>query len=276
MKRCVLAVWSFLFVSQSIAQPTADAWIEPLTSMPFVKVGTGCYRMGTDVTPFRLGSQALREVGYTADSAADEKPQHEVCLTAFWIGRYEVRAEEWLRVMQTAPPGGGGQEPASGITWRAAVEFAERLTAQSTDKSIYRLPTEAEWEIACLAASPQEKSKKQPGRAASGQVPESLELFSGHMAVKPRVAGSMKPNGWGLHDMLGNVWEWVQDVYDPAAYKRHGLYDPVRTGPAGPRVIRGGSHRSESHHLRCANRGAYAEADALPTIGFRLVRQERP
>ncbi len=273
--RRVIAVLSFLLVSQSMAHATDDIWVEPQTEMPFVKVAKDCYRMGSDVTPFKLGSQALNEVGYKADAAADEKPEHQVCLSTFWIGRYEVRADEWLRVMASPPPEGHGQAPASGIAWRAAAEFAERLTSLSGGKTLFRLPTEAEWEIACLSALP-DVAKKPGSRAKHEPVASSVNFVTGHRAPTPRPAGSMQPNGWGIHDMLGNVWEWVQDAYDPAGYTRHALYDPVLSRPTGQRVIRGGSHRSDGIELRCANRAAYPDTESMPTIGFRLVRVERP
>ena len=275
MKRFVLAGWSLFHVSLGLAQFPAAVWVETQTAMAFVKVGKGCYRMGIQRTPFRLNSQYLTEVGYKSDVAADEKPEHEVCLSAFWIGVHEVRADEWQVVMDAPPPLGRGKEPASGVSWRDAVSFAERLTARSNGTAVYRLPTEAEWEIACLAEAPQ-KSRR-PARP----VPDTPVLGwdvgkTAHRAPKPRETGKSPANALGIHDMLGNVWEWVQDTYDASGYTRHSLHDPLIRTAGSQNVIRGGSHRSEGHDLRCTNRAAYAPAESLPTIGLRLVREEKP
>ena len=87
-----------------------------------------------------------------------------------------------------------------------------------------------------------------------------------------REVGALKANAFGLHDMLGNVWEWTEDSYRADAYARHALYNPKAEAAGGPRVIRGGSFRTEWIQTRCAMRGRYAPAETLDTIGMRLVR----
>lgn len=264
-------------MAMAAAQNAPETWREPTTSMSFVQVGKGCFRMGTKGAPFKLGNQTLREVGYAGDVFADERPEHEACISPFWIGQFEVRADEWERVMKAPPPRGEGREPAAGVSWTEAVEFAERLTALAEDKSRFRLPTEAEWEMACHAGKPAEPLKDYTDRVSLA----NYAVFNrsgkeGRLAPHPRPVGSLKANAWGIFDLLGNVAEWVQDSYTRDGYAKHGLFDPLVADKAGLRVLRGGSHRTEVMYLRCARRGWYPEAESLPAIGFRLVRQAAP
>lgn len=256
--------------------PKVRIWSEPQTGIPFVQIDKGCFRMGSKSMPFKLNSQPLVEAGYKGDYSADERPAHEACLAAYWIGQFEVRADEWERVMKSPPPKGKGQEPASGVSWSEAMRFAELLTAASAGQSVFRLPTEAEWENACLAGraellqSPWDRSALAPFAVANRLGPEN------RLTPQPLPAGSRQANPWGLFDMQGNVSEWVQDAYAADAYRRHKLFNPLVSNKSGNRALRGGSHRSEIMHLRCANRAWYPETESLPSIGFRLVRKAVP
>jgi len=261
-------LWLVLGLSGSVlAAP--QVWHEPDTGMSFVALPKGCFRMGTAKPVAPEESVAFRHLAYTANLAADEAPEHEVCVDAFWIGQYEVRADEWLTVMGEPPPFGNGQSPAGGVSWTAAQVFATRLSEKSGGKYHFRLPSEAEWEYACKAGR-----KKPP--LLDRYTQRDVAWYSNypiHLS-QAREVGKLKANAWGLYDMLGNVWEWVEDGYRADAYVGHRLFNPlVPLKPGGERVMRGGSYRSEYYQMRCANRSAYAADDALKQIGLRLVRQ---
>lgn len=250
------------------AQAAPQVWVEPVTGMEFIALSKGCFQMGTRETVKPLDDLAWKQLEYRGNLAADERPQHEACVNAFLIGRHEVRAADWQRVMGIAPPQGKDAEPASGISWQAAQEFAALLTQQSGGKYRFRLPTEAEWEYACRAGA---KKESIPGRTE--RIDVAWYSINESRVPQPNETGRRKPNVWGLHDMLGNVWEWVEDAYRVDGYTTHSLYNPVvKDAPGGERVLRGASHRSEYLQVRCGNRASYAADDALGQFGLRLVR----
>jgi formylglycine-generating enzyme required for sulfatase activity len=245
-------------------------WTEPITGMRFVALPKGCFQMGTREAIKPIDIAPWEHAGFKGRLEADEKPRHEVCVDALLLGQHEVRASDWESVMGEAPPQGSGAAPAAGMTWHAAQAFAARLTQlseQSGARYRFRLPTEAEWEYACRAGV---KEESVPSRRDDRK---DVAWYNLQRAPEPREVGKRKPNSWGLHDMLGNVWEWVEDAYRADAYARHALYNPAtRDATGGERVIRGASHRSDHLHVRCAKRASYAENDSLGQIGLRLVR----
>jgi formylglycine-generating enzyme required for sulfatase activity len=211
----------------------------------------------------------FRHLPAARDLAVDEHPRHEVCVEGFWISKYETRNADWRRIMGPKTGTGAADLPVSGVTWSQARTFAERLGAGSGSKFSFRLPTEAEWEYACRGGEAEESVPT--GREASDRAWYNKNEDG---TAAPRPVGKLAANAFGLHDMLGNVWEWVDDGYVADAYARHDLFDPRVGESAAGRVIRGGSHRSEPMHMRCANRGRYAADESLPTLGFRLVRSK--
>jgi formylglycine-generating enzyme required for sulfatase activity len=245
-----------------------ETWQEPVTGMSFVAITKGCFRMGSAVPVQPRLDEFWKRIRYTGTISADEVPQHEVCVDAFWMGKFEVRKGEWLQVTGSAVGEGSPALPVAAVTWTQAREFAERLTLLSGGKYRFRLPTEAEWEYACRAG------------AAEEIVPIGSELVGkswygarrAYLPV-PHDTGLLAANAFGLHDMLGNVWEWTQDSYLPDGYARHQLYNPKVLAQTAQQVIRGASFRSEPRQMRCAMRGHYDAAQRLDSIGFRLVRE---
>lgn len=245
------------------ADKTPASWRDPVTGMQFVSVPKGCFQMGNKQAvevPFHYDGPELPLKVYSFQFN-DELPQHEVCLDAFWMGRHEVRSEEWQRIM-----GGPAEKPGMPVVkvnWKQAAEFAQRLTERSGGKYHYRLPTEAEWEYACRAGGARET-------VAIRDELSDRAWYDGKSEAQ--AVGKLAANAFGLHDMLGNVWEWVQDDYQSSAYARHGLFNPVTQVKTSDRVIRGASYRSKALHARCSKRGHYDAAQSMQTIGLRLVR----
>ena len=203
----------------------------------------------------------------------DEGPQKEIKVTAFWMGVKEVTFAEWdlyfkdvtlpqaknLDGVTRATPqyidltwgmGRDGKHPTNSMSHAASIMYCKWL--YSTTGIFFRLPTEAEWEYACRAGS----STAYPfGDDAS--VLNEHGYFKENSNTKFHHVGQLKPNAWGLYDMLGNLSEWTIDQYDPLCYSKMSDKDP-RTDPVSkhPKVIRGGSYLDESKELRCANRKA--------------------
>jgi formylglycine-generating enzyme required for sulfatase activity len=255
------------------AQGQGPDWQEPATGMAFREIPKGCFRMGAETPQVPQPEFFWDRAGYTKTASEDERPVHEVCVDGFWVGKYEIRRSEWRQVMAEAPKDDAkdGDLPMTGINWEQAEEFARRLSGLSAGKYRFRLPTEAEWEYACRAGS-----AKDIDPLANDVARFAWHLLS-HTSTQP--VGQLQPNAWGLHDMLGNAWEWVADGYAADAYARHDLYNPrMKAGPGqkdwkGQKVLRGGSFRTETVQVRCAMRGHHDPQVGSDAIGLRLVRE---
>lgn len=224
--------------------------MDDFTSMEFVYVKGGCYQMGDTF----------------GDGSSDEKPVHEVCVDDYYIGKYEVTQGQWEKVIGSNPSDFkdcGENCPVEGVSWNDVQEFIKKLNSQTDGK--YRLPTEVEWEYACRSGGKNEKY-------SGGSDVESAGWYSSNSGSKTHQVGTKSPNGLGIYDMSGNVWEWVQDWYSSSAYKEHSRKNPIYDSPGSPRVIRGGSWDNYPQFLRCAYR-IYASPDGRDRIlGFRLLR----
>ncbi|KPA09706.1 formylglycine-generating sulfatase enzyme family protein, partial [Candidatus Magnetomorum sp. HK-1] len=132
-----------------------------------------------------------------------------------------------------------------------------------------RLPTEAEWEYAARSGGKKEKY-------AGGNEIGKLARFDENSSKTTHPVGQKEPNGLGLHDMSGNVWEWCEDWYNENAYQDHASHNPVCTdNSSGLRVLRGGSWCSIAGYCRAAIRDGYAPGDRIVDAGFRLVFSPR-
>ena len=192
---------------------------------------------------FPMGSSEEEEGAYD-----DEQPQHMVWISRpFYLGKHPVTQAQWEAVMGSNPSEfRGADRPVEMVSWAAAHEFIEKLNAREARRG-YRLPTEAEWEYACRAGS--------TAAYCFGDDAGELEDYAwwrDNSGEETHPVGLKRPNAWGLHDMHGNVWEWVQDWY--------GRYDAnPATNPQGPetgeyRVLRGGSWSRSSRLCRSAFR----------------------
>jgi len=210
----------------------------------------------------------------------DEAPAHRVRITkAFDMMKLEVSQAQWRAVMDSphAKPKNpdeakdvnpshfkGPTLPVESVSWDSVQTFLSRLNARD-EHHAYRLPTEAEWEYAARAAG---KGKPAPGWCAA---------ISGE---KTHPVGEQPANDWGLHDMLGNVMEWVEDWYAQDYYERSALNDP--RGPAANatggglyKVYRGGAWLSDEGQCRPTFRGFDFPTSGYYSVGFRLVRTDK-
>lgn len=203
----------------------------------------------------------------SSDGDADEKPVLKVNIShAFEIGKTEVTQGQWKSVMGSLPEKlffrqCGDNCPVENVSWDDVQKFIARLNAQSGKR--YRLPSEAEWEYACRAGGTQ--------RYCGGDNLDELAWYGDRKIGKtPHLVATMKPNAWGLYDMSGNVWEWVEDCYN----NRYG--DAQRDGRSrtscDARVLRGGSWSNAADTPRSANRYKRSADARFNNNGFRLAR----
>ena len=211
------------------------------------------------------------------NSRAEEKPQHVVSIVQFFaIGRYPVTFAEFDQFTEAAgleKANDYGQgcncRPVIGVDWYDAVRYTAWLSQKSGRD--YRLSTEAEWEYAVRAGtntpwfwgvSPDLADKYVWHRSNSGEDTQPV--------------GGKEPNYWELHDMIGNVWEWVEDdwhdCYEGAPNEgAPWLQEQGQDRDRKPRVMRGGCWGLAPSDLRCALRSLNFPKDRNRDVGFRLV-----
>ena len=237
--------------------------------MEFVEIPAGSFLMG-----------AANDV---SGAYASEKPQHEVTISkSFFIAKYEVTQADWENVMGYNPydldrsnpyynlPGMAERitrpnHPAT-VSWEDAQEFIKQLNTKEGHNG-YRLPTEAEWEYACRAGTTTAYSFGDDSRRL-GEYAWYGENFS---TGGTHPVGRKKPNPWGLYDMHGNVWEWVQDYYSDDYYAISPTLDPQGAESGENRVVRGGSWHETATSWRSSFRKPYSANYRGISIGFRLV-----
>jgi formylglycine-generating enzyme required for sulfatase activity len=210
---------------------------------------------------FKMGDAAGRD---------DEKPVHEVAITkGFYLGKYEVTQAQYEVVTGRDPSRRKEpNRPVEQVTWNHAVGFC-RLATDRTRRQ-FRLPTEAEWEYACRAGS--------AGKWCFGNDEASLGEYAWHAGDagnQTHPVGQKRPNTWGLHDMHGNVWEWVADRYDANYYAKSPRSDPTGAVDGGGRVVRGGSW-TRIAECRSATRHRNAVDYSYLNVGFRAVVSALP
>lgn len=190
-----------------------------------------------------------------------------VNVPSFAIGKTEVTQRQWKAIMGNNPSrfvACGLDCPVENVSWRDIAQFIRKLN-QKTGQS-YRLPSEAEWEYAARGGS-------STGAPITDNVAalEDQAWYIANSRKAPRPVASKKPNAFGLHDLYGNVWEWVEDCFH-ASYAGLPLdgsaWTTACTSPQ--RVLRGGSWSDEASSLR--NRGRYAPEVRNLITGFRLAR----
>jgi formylglycine-generating enzyme required for sulfatase activity len=207
-------------------------------------------------------------MGSSSPSAPDyEKPQHIVTFDrSFAIGKYEVTQAEWIAMMMQNLSGYEGvRRPVDSATWREAQEFVRRLSMRTGRQ--YRLPSEAEWEYAARAGTTTE--------FLTANIPLDLERyawFAQNSGKQTQPVGGKQANAFGLHDVFGNVYEWVQDCYIDHHKGAPTDGSAAKGSAACPRVVKGGSYFSGPDNLRSADRGRFSADKGDVTLGFRVAR----
>jgi formylglycine-generating enzyme required for sulfatase activity len=198
------------------------------------------------------------------------KEAHAVALTQpFHLGVYEATQEQYEKVTGTNPSKfKGPQNPVEQVSWDDAVEFCRKLSGSPAEKAagyVYRLPTEAEWEYACRAGT---TTKYSFGDSDSEL--GDYAWYDENSGKTTHPVGGKKPNGWGLYDMHGNVWEWCQDWHGD--YPSRSVTDPTGAASGSLRVYRGGSWHYISGLCRSAYRSGTAPDYRYHFLGFRVLR----
>ncbi len=235
--------------------------------MVFVK--GGCFQMGDTF----------------GDGDSEEKPVHEVCVDDFYMAKYEVTQKEWTAIMGNNPSEFENCDtcPVEQVSWNDAQEFINKLNEKTTPsvpldkgglkdspltkggRGLYRLPTEAEWEYAARSGGKKEKY-------SGGNNLDSVGWYNENSGKKTHPVGQKAPNGLGLYDMTGNVWEWVNDWYDEDYYKSSPKNNPTGANSGQKRVFRGGSWGNNPRNTRAAYRNwNYPFVRDYLSYGFRCA-----
>jgi uncharacterized protein (TIGR02996 family) len=236
--------------------------------MQFVLIPAGAFLMGSPA-----GESERNE----------DEQQHPVEITRpFYLGAFPVTQAQWQAVMGCNPSyfcaGGGGKDkverldtsdfPVEQVNWEDATAFLAMLSALEEEREVgrkYRLPTEAEWEYCCRGGA----SSFTPYHFAD-TIDSNRANFNGNLRRTSKV-GSYQPNGFGLYDMHGNVWEWCQDWYDKNCYGKSPPADPPGPPQGTFRVIRGGSWDNGGLCCRSAFRDWYMPDYGNDYLGFRAA-----
>ena len=224
--------------------------IEPQgpAGMQFVWIAPGEFQMGS--------------AGSGADE--DEAPVTSVRISrGFWLGKYEVTQSEWAAVMGSNPSGFSGCDrcPVERVSWEDVREFLRRANADEPGNP-YRLPTEAEWEYAARAGTSEDRYLVNLG---------ATTWHRSNSGLRTRPVGRREPNAFGLYDVLGNVWEWVQDW--KGSYPGGEVTDPRGPDSGLKHVYRGCSWISDPKGCRVSLRYADAPGYRFNHLGFRLLRE---
>ena len=275
--------------------PYGKTWREPTTGMEFIWIEGGCFQMGCEADrPQEKKSLAMLPESFSEIKAwqwplamlalalpvscaspdyyqrtgcfKEEQPVHEVCVNGFYIGKYEVTQGEYRKIIESNPSHFRGNDyPMEKVSWLGSQIFIHHLNKESGKR--FRLPTEAEWEYAARSGGRNEKY------AGSDSI-RSVAWYAANSNGSTQRVGSKSPNGLGLYDMSGNVWEWCSDYFNKDYYTSSPKNNPKGPAEGRERVARGGSWAFEAPYARTAFRFRYRPESHYASIGFRLVLAE--
>ncbi len=233
--------------------------------------------------PFEMGSD---------DGAEDEQPAHTVTLDDFYIDQFEVTNAQYAVCLEA-----GACQPTTDTTAFAS-SYSRRIYYGNAEYADYpviyatwyeaqeycawrgaRLPTEAEWEKAArggLEGNSFPWGDEAPVCEAGAENGAKFDDNADCNDTDTEQVGSYSPNGYGLYDMAGNVWEWVSDWYDAAYYARSPTENPTGPEEAGFPVVRGGSWGNDADHQRVSDRRINDPKSGSLNIGFRCAKDATP
>jgi formylglycine-generating enzyme required for sulfatase activity len=275
-----------------VAYPAGAADFVNHAGMHFVDIPDGSFMMGS----CKLDEEIMQENRKRAffglepvpsncspvepEARDNESPMHEVRVRGFQMSRTEVTLGQFKKFISTTGNvhlvsdgfikynHNGDNAPVVWVTWRDAQAFVNWLNRSkpASDRGSYRLPSEAEWEYACRAGSHQDY--------CGSNDPSAVGWYYENGGAQPRPVGTKKPNAWGLHDMSGNVDEWVQDCYHDSYEGAPSNGSAWSTGCTQTGfVLRGGIwNRYEAKYTRAAYRSLGRAVQLNGFIGFRVAR----
>ena len=235
----------------------------------FVRINGGTFTMGSPAN----------EPGHD-----DDEVQHQVTISSFYMGKYEVTQKEYQEVMGTNPSYFKGDNlPVEQVSWYNAIEYcnersrkegltpAYTINGSGNDRTVtwnrntngYRLPTEAEWEYACRAGT-------MTAYNTGASITANTGWYETNSGYKTHPVGQKPANAWGLYDMHGNVWEWCWDLYDD--YPSGAQTNPVGASSGFYRMMRGGSSYFSAEYVRSAYRVGMNPTYRDDNLGFRILR----
>lgn len=250
----VLSALVFLVVvpSETRADDLAVQPLQPLKAIEMVLVKGGCYRMGDTF----------------GHGAENERPVHEVCVKDFYLGKYPITQMEWTGQMGRNPSAHatcGINCPVENVSWNDIQEFLRKLNLRTRKQ--YRLPTEAEWEYAARSGG---KSEEWAGTSSAEEL-GNYAWFIENSGFESHPVGQKKPNGLGLYDMTGNVWQWTSDRYSEDYYEKSPTNNPNGAATGQTRTLRGGYWGDLLELVRVARRVGLDPSVRGPGFGFRIV-----
>lgn len=277
---CVASLQSEDKTVKTTAKPTTAELLKRFND-EFIEIAPGEKSRDGSITfpkSFRMGS----------DQTGSEKPIHEVTLTQkFSIAKYEVPQNLWEAVTGANPSKWKGpRNSVEMFTWQEARDFCHKLTellrAEKllADDEVIRLPTEAEWEYCCRAGTTTvysfgNKATKEGDAGNKASILDEFGWHTGNAAGNDPPVGAKKPNAWGLYDVHGYLWEFVEDSW-------HDTYEGAPTdgrswSEAAPKkvVVRSGSWKDNHSKLTSSARRAVSVADVDDAIGLRCVKAKK-
>ena len=236
--------------------------------------------IGKDGAPMRLVPAGEFMMG-SNDGLDNEKPPHRVYVDAFYMDKFEATTSRYKRFLEGADLKEPeywetrgilssptweeyGDRPVVGVTWHDADAYCRHYGK--------RLPTEAEWEKAARGTDERKYpwGNQEPSRSRANY--DEKRAWEGYRTLSASGSHQSGKSPYGIHDMAGNVWEWVADWYDDGYYKNSPNRNPKGPSSGDSKVLRGGSWGNHPDNLRSADRGGVDPTSVHNAFGFRCLQ----
>ena len=256
--------------ADKVEEQAAATQVQPVRSFrETLKIGAGA------PTIVELRGDSFEMGGGSTSPNFAERPRHQVRLKRFAIGKHEVTFDQYDKFAQATgrskPSSAGwgrGNRPVINVSWQDAVAYTRWLSEQTGSR--YRLPTEAEWEFAARSGS---NKRFWWGNKVGEANANCFDCGSEWSGSKTAPVGSFAASSFAVHDMAGNVMEWVQDCYRSGYDEAPDGGSAVEFAGCAERVVRGGGYDSPADLLRSASRSQRSPGVRLNNLGFRVVRE---